>query len=71
MALYKNPDFCELPPALWKIFNASATESFFSLPQWYDLMVRFGVPTGTDVRVYTGKWPAYPAAILLQVDHNK
>jgi hypothetical protein len=66
MPLYKNPDFLRLPPGLAKIFGDDRQRSFFALPQWYDLMARFGVEAGTGIRVYTDERPNSSAAVLLQ-----
>ena len=44
----------------------SAQQSFFALPQWYDLMARFGVGAGTEIRVYADERPNSSAAVLLQ-----
>ena len=66
MPLYKNPDFLRLPPGLARIFGDNRQQSFFALPQWYDLMARFGVEAGTGIRVYTDERPNSSAAMLLQ-----
>ena len=66
MPLYKNPDFLRLPPGLAGIFAEDRQQSFFALPQWYDLMARFGVEAGTEIRVYTDERPNSSAAVLLQ-----
>jgi hypothetical protein len=65
MPLYKNPDFQRLPSGLAEIFG-NRQQSFFALPQWYDLMARFGVEAGTEIRVYTDERPNSSAAVLLQ-----
>src|SRR3954469_15137850 len=65
MSLYKNPDFLRLPPGLAEIFG-NRQQSFFALPQWYDLVARFGVEAGTGIRVYTDERPNSSAAVLLQ-----
>src|SRR6266852_6256963 len=67
MPLYKNPDFRQLPPGLAMVFDRSCPESFFSLPQWYDLLARFGVSSGAEIRVYTDERPGSMAAVPLQV----
>lgn len=66
MPLYKNPDFRRLPSGLARIFDRSCVASFFGLPQWYGLLAQFGVPPGTEIRVYTDERSGSPAAILLQ-----
>src|SRR3954468_21028243 len=66
MPLYKNPDFLRPPPGLARIFGDNRQQSFFALPQWYDLMARFGVEAGTEIRVYTGERSHSSAAMLLQ-----
>jgi hypothetical protein len=67
MPLYKNPDFRRLPPGLATVFDRSCLTSFFTLPQWYDLLGRFGVPPGTEIRVYTDERPGSMVAVPLQV----
>src|SRR6185312_8246146 len=66
MPLYKNPDFLRLPPGLARIFGDNRQQSFFALPQWYDLMARFGVEAGNKIRVYTDERPNSASAVLLQ-----
>jgi hypothetical protein len=66
MAIYKNPDFRRLPNGLASIFDGCARDSFFSLPVWYDLMARHGVPQGAEIRAYTDERPASATAVLLQ-----
>lgn len=66
MPLYKNPDFLRPPIGLARIFADDRQQSFFSLPQWYDLMARFGVAAGTEIRVYTDDHSQPSAALLLQ-----
>ena len=67
MPLYKNPDFRRLPPGLATVFDRSRPASFFALPQWYDLLARFGVPSGTEIRVYTDERPGSMVAVPLQI----
>ena len=67
MPLYKNPDFRRLPPGLATVFDRSCLASFFALPQWYDLLARFGVPSGTEIRVYTDERPGSIVSVPLQV----
>src|SRR5690349_7147623 len=66
MPLYRNPTFDRLPPGLAKVFAASSQQSFFALPQWYNLISRFCTPTGTEVLVYTDERPHSMTALLLQ-----
>jgi hypothetical protein len=66
MPLYKNPDFLRLPSGLAGVFGNDRQQSFFALPQWYDLMARFGVESGTEIRAYTDDRPSSSAAVLLQ-----
>jgi hypothetical protein len=65
MPLYKNPDFLRLPPGVAEIFG-QRQHSFFALPQWYDLMARFGVETGSEIRLYTDERPNSLAAMPLR-----
>lgn len=67
MPLYKNPDFRRLPPGLATVFDRSCPASFFTLPQWYDLLARFAVPSGTEIRVYTDERPGSMVAVPLQI----
>src|SRR5581483_1028372 len=66
MPFYKNPDFLQPPPGLGKIFAREPRPSFFSLPQWYDLMARFGADAGSEIRVYTDERPDSGCALPLQ-----
>lgn len=65
MPLYKNPDFRRLPPALCHLFSEAGKSSFFSLPGWYDVMARLGVPQGTETRVYADERPGRSVALVL------
>ena len=71
MPVYKNPDFRQPPPGLAAIFAAGGQQSFFSLPHWYDLLTRFGMPQGTEIRVYTDERPDSLIAIPLIVYGGK
>jgi hypothetical protein len=66
MPLYLNPDFLQLPSGLARLFDSAAGDSFFSLPEWYDLMVRHGVPADSEIRVYTDERPGSATALLLR-----
>jgi Acetyltransferase (GNAT) domain len=66
MPLYRDPDFRRLPGALAAIFESGAQNSFFALPAWYALMAQHGVPSGTEVRLYTDERPSSATALLLQ-----
>src|SRR5947209_14947904 len=67
MPVYKNPDFRRLPPGLAGIFARCEQQSFFGLSQWYDVVAQFGVPRGTEIRVYTDERPGSMIAVPLQV----
>jgi Acetyltransferase (GNAT) domain len=64
MPVYKNPDFQRPPRGLAGVFDSNVQDSFFALPAWYDLMARYGVPKGTEIRVYTDERPASATAVL-------
>jgi len=66
MPAYNNPDFREPPPGLAAVFAAAGKQSFFSLPEWYDLLARCVTSTGAQIRVYTGETPGSMVAIPLQ-----
>lgn len=66
MPVYRNPDFLRLPSGLSCLFDTVAEDSFFTLPAWYDLMARHGVPAGSEIRVYTDERPGSAVALLLQ-----
>lgn len=70
MAVYKNPDFCRLPPLLRDVFCEAGKRSFFSLPGWYDVMARFGVLHGVEPRVYGDEQPGSSVALVLQTAPN-
>lgn len=66
MPVYRNPDFRRLPSGLADTFDRGVQRSFFALPAWYDLMTRYGVPQGTEIRVYTDERLTSAAAVLVQ-----
>src|SRR5215472_10447279 len=66
MPLYLNPDFRRLPSELAHLFNNAAEDSFFTLPVWYDLMTRYGVPAKSEIRIYTDELPEPAVALLLR-----
>ena len=66
MPLYLNPDFLRLPSGLAHLFNNAAEDSFFTLPVWYDLMTRYGVPAESEIRIYTDELPEPAVALLLR-----
>ena len=68
MPVYRNPDFLRLPNGLARLFDTVAEDSFFALPAWYDLMARYGVPAGSEIRVYTDERPGSAMALLLRTD---
>jgi hypothetical protein len=70
MPVYKNPDFRGPPPGLAAIFAEGGQQSFFSLPHWYDLLTRFGIPQGTEIRVYTDERPGSMMAVPLKISKN-
>jgi CelD/BcsL family acetyltransferase involved in cellulose biosynthesis len=67
MPQYETPNFLDLPVGLAAVFSRFPRTSFFDLPQWYDLMARFGVPNGTEIRVFTDERPGSSVAIPLQI----
>jgi hypothetical protein len=71
MPVYKNPDFRRPPAGLAQIFARCSQQSFFGLPQWYDLLGHFGVPAGSEIRVYTDERPDSLIAIPLIVYGGK
>jgi hypothetical protein len=66
MPVYRNPDFLRLPSGLAWLFDTVSEASFFTLPAWYDLMARHGVPAGSEIRVYTDERPGSAMALLLR-----
>src|SRR5436853_7758073 len=67
MTVYKNPDFRRPPSGLADIFAAVDRQSFFSLPEWYDLLARCLASTGSEIRVYTDERPGSMLAVPLHV----
>jgi hypothetical protein len=65
MPLYLNPNFLRLPRRLSRLFDNATENSFFALPEWYDLMTRHGVPEESEIRVYTDERPESAMALLL------
>ena len=66
MPQYWNPNFRQPPAGLAALFASTSRNSFFALPQWYDLMARYGVPEGTEIRAITDERPDSQVAVLLQ-----
>lgn len=67
MPQYEAPNFLNPPVGLAAVFSQSLRASFFDLPQWYDLMARFGVPNGTEIRVFTDERSGSLVAVPLQM----
>jgi len=65
MPLYINPDFRRLPSGLTGAFG-SDRDSFFQLPAWYASVARYGVPPGSQTRVYSDESAGSATAVLLQ-----
>src|SRR5215472_2858671 len=66
MPVYTNPDFRRLASGLTEAFGNTSRDSFFALPAWFDLMARYGVPRGTEIRVYTDERPASTTMVVAQ-----
>ena len=66
MPIYRNPDFRRLPSSVAAIFAKGAGDSFFALPEWYDLMARLGVPAGAEICVCTDERPGSETALVLR-----
>src|SRR5215831_15747204 len=66
MPVYINPDFQRPAGGLARLFDRATGDSFFALPAWYDLMARYGVPAGSEIRVYTDERPGSATALLLR-----
>jgi hypothetical protein len=52
MKIHASPDFSNLPTELHSLFAAGAEESFFNLPEWYDIVARHGLEPGWTPRLY-------------------
>ena len=68
MPIYSNPDFRNLPPGLASVFGQRSQRSFFALPEWYDLLARFGTSQGTEVRAHTNDASVPTVAMLLATE---
>ena len=71
MPVYINPDFRRLAGGLARLFERAAEDSFFALPEWYDLIARHGLPEGAEIRVYTDERPRSATVLLLCTDTPK
>jgi hypothetical protein len=71
MPVYRNPDFRRLPSGLAHAFDGGVQPSFFALPAWYDLMARYGVPQGTEIRAYTDERPISATAVLVRTSTDE
>src|SRR5437016_2531679 len=67
MPAYNDPDFRRPPPGLAAVFAAAGRQSFFSLPEWYELLARCVASGGAEIRVYTEESPGSMTAVPLQV----
>jgi Acetyltransferase (GNAT) domain len=67
MPVYRNPDFRRLPRGLTELFGAASRDSFFALPDWYDLIARHGVASATETRLYSDERPGSAVALVLKV----
>jgi hypothetical protein len=52
MKIYDSANFSNLPGELHDLFAAGANESFFNLPEWYDIVARHGLESGWAPRLY-------------------
>ena len=64
-AILPKSRFSAVAERLACLFKTVAKDSFFSLPAWYDLMARYGVPAGSEIRVYTDERPGSVMAVPL------
>src|SRR6266576_847460 len=71
MPVYNNPDFRRPPPELAAVFAAAGRQSFFSLPEWYDLLGRCLTSTGSEIRIYTDESPGSMIGVPLQIVKEK
>lgn len=71
MPSYRNPDFRRLPSGLADTLRRATPESFFSLPAWYGLMARCGVPRTTEIRVYTDERHGSAAVLFAQTTERR
>src|SRR5436190_21975622 len=66
MPAYNNPDFRRPPLGLAAVFAAAGRQSFFSLPEWYDLLGGCLTSEGSEIRVYTDERPGSMVAVPMQ-----
>ncbi len=52
MKITDSANFLNLPGELHGLFEAGADESFFNLPEWYDIVARHGLEPGWTPRLY-------------------
>ena len=59
MKVFDHPDFSNLPGEPQALFAAGAEESFFNLPEWYDIVARHGLERGWTPRLYVSRGAAF------------
>ena len=63
MKIYNLANFSNLPDGLRALFAAGAEESFFNLPEWYDIVARHGLEPGWTPRLYASGEAALIACV--------
>ena len=69
MKIYDCPNFPNVPEGLRGLFAAGAEESFFNLPEWYDIVARHGLEPGWTPRLY-GSDEAVLIASVAKAEHG-
>src|SRR5215469_4364630 len=71
MRFVENPDFCDLPKDLARLFSATAEHSFFSMPGWFDVLCRHTLGPNERPRIYLDRLKSPRAALLCRSDARR
>jgi hypothetical protein len=66
MTILRDISFRHLPEGVVALFAAAGERSFFSLPEWYEVLARDGVPPGTRIALYVDGLPRCQVGLVCQ-----
>jgi hypothetical protein len=67
MTIQDDVDFRELSESTAALFTAAGERSFFSRAEWYEVLLRHGLPAGTGGRLYLDAQPQCGVGLVCQV----
>jgi hypothetical protein len=71
MRVVENPDFCNLPEDLLRLFSATAEHSFFSTLGWYDVLCRHTLGPNERPRIYLDRLKSPRAGLLCRSNGSR